>query len=70
MPPTESSDLEFFQLLEDHVVRHVVEESVCGRQDDVSQLDIKGGAVSSIRAEETPRKQRERDVKCGVGVGR
>lgn len=42
--------LQFLQLLEDHVVGHVVEEPVRGRQDDVSQLNVERGAVGSIRA--------------------
>lgn len=42
--------LQLFQLLQDHVVRHVVEQSVCGGQDDVPKLDIEGRAVSSLGA--------------------
>lgn len=41
--------LEFLQLLQDHVVRHVVKEPIGGGEDDVTQLDVKGGAVCSIR---------------------
>lgn len=44
--------LQLFQLLQDHVVRHVVKQSVCGGQDDVPKLDIEGRAVSSHRAGE------------------
>lgn len=42
--------LQFLQLLQDHVVGHVVEESVGRREDDVAQLDIERGAVCSIGA--------------------
>lgn len=42
--------LELLQLLQDHVVRHVVEEPVGGREDDVTQLDVEGRAVCCIRA--------------------
>lgn len=45
--------LEFLQLLQDHVVRHVVKQPVSGREDDVTKLDVKGRAVSGIRAEGT-----------------
>ncbi|CAB1332835.1 unnamed protein product [Coregonus sp. 'balchen'] len=36
----------------DHVVGHVVEEAIRGGQDDVTQLDVEGGAVSGLRAGE------------------
>lgn len=42
--------LELFELLQDHVVGHVVEEAIRGSQDDVTQLDVEGGAVSGLRA--------------------
>lgn len=42
--------LQLFQLLQDHVVRHVVKQPICGSQDDVPKLDIEGGAVSSLGA--------------------
>lgn len=44
--------LELFELLQDHVVGHVVEEAIRGGQDDVTQLDIEGGAISGLRAGE------------------
>lgn len=47
--------LQLFQLLQDHVVRHVVKQSVCGGQDDVPKLDIEGRAVSSLGAGEGQR---------------
>lgn len=42
--------LQLFQLLQDHVVRHVVKQPVCGGQDDVPKLDIEGRAVSGLGA--------------------
>lgn len=45
--------LEFLQLLQDHVVRHVVKEPVSGCEDDVTQLNVKGRAVCGVRAEGT-----------------
>lgn len=42
---------EFLQLLQYHVVWHVVKEPISGSEDDVAQLYIKGGAVCSVRAE-------------------
>lgn len=55
LPPTHlcTSYLELFQLLQDHVVRHVVEEPVSGGEDDVAQLDIEGGAIGRVGAEGT-----------------
>lgn len=55
LPPTHLSTpyLELFQLLQDHVVWHVVEEPVSGGEDDVAQLDIEGGAVGRVGAEGT-----------------
>lgn len=41
--------LEFFQLLKNHVVWHVVKEAVARSQDDVTELHVEGGAVSSFR---------------------
>lgn len=41
--------LEFFQLLKNHVVWHVVKEAVTCSQDDVTELHVEGGAVSSFR---------------------
>lgn len=41
--------LKFFQLLKNHVVWHVVKEAVACSQDDVTELHVKGGAVSSFR---------------------
>lgn len=41
--------LEFFELLKNHVVWHVVKEAVACRQDDVTELHVEGGAVSSFR---------------------
>lgn len=43
--------LEFFELLKDHVVGHVVKEAVACRQDDVAELHVKGGAVGCFWAE-------------------
>lgn len=45
-----ATHLELLQLLQDHVVRHVVEQPVSGGQDDVTQLDVEGRAVCRIRA--------------------
>lgn len=42
--------LEFLQLLQDHVVRHVVEEPVGGGEDDVAKLDVEGRAVCCVGA--------------------
>lgn len=42
--------LEFLQLLQDHVVRHVVEEAVGGGEDNVAQLDVEGRAVCCVGA--------------------
>lgn len=55
LPPTHPSGrgapyLQLLQLLQDHVVRHVVEEAVGGGEDDVTQLDVEGGAVGRVRA--------------------
>lgn len=44
---------ELLQLLQDHVVRHVVEEPIGGCKDDVTQLDVEGRAVCGIRAADT-----------------
>lgn len=41
--------LEFFELLQNHVVRHVVKEAVGRSQDDVTKLHVKGRAVSCFR---------------------
>lgn len=43
--------LEFFELLKDHVVGHVVKQAVARRQDDVTKLHVKRGAVGCFRAE-------------------
>ena len=43
--------LEFFQLLKNHVVWHVVKQPVACRQDDVTKLHVEGGAVSSFGTE-------------------
>lgn len=43
--------LEFFELLKNHVVWHVVKEAVARRQDDVTELHVEGGAVSGFGAE-------------------
>lgn len=43
--------LEFFELLQDHVVGHVVKEAVARCQDDVAELHVEGGAVSRFGAE-------------------
>ena len=53
LPPANlfGTHLELLQLLQDHVVRHVVEEPIGGGEDDVPNLDIEGGAVCSVRAE-------------------
>lgn len=40
--------LEFLQLLQDHVVRHVVKETVGGGEDDVPELHVKGRAVGGV----------------------
>lgn len=48
-----ATHLQFLQLLEDHVVGHVVKEPVRGREDDVPQLDVKGGAVCGVRTART-----------------
>lgn len=55
LPPTHLSIpyLELFQLLQDHVVWHVVEEPISGSEDDVAQLDIEGGAIGRVGAEGT-----------------
>lgn len=45
-----ATHLELLQLLQDHVVRHVVEEPVSGGQDDVTQLDVEGRAICRVRA--------------------
>lgn len=50
-----ASHLQLLQLLQDHVVRHVVEEAVGGGEDDVAQLDVEGGAVCRVRAAGTDR---------------
>lgn len=42
--------LEFFELLQNHVVWHVVKEAIARRKDDVTELHVEGGAVSSFRA--------------------
>lgn len=42
--------LEFLQLLQDHVVRHVVKKPIGGGEDDVAQLDVEGRAVCRLRA--------------------
>lgn len=42
--------LEFFELLKDHVVRHVVKEAIARRKDDVTELHVEGGAVSGFGA--------------------
>ena len=44
--------LELLEFLQDHVVWHVVKEAVCGREDDVTQLDVEGRAVCSLRTVE------------------
>lgn len=58
--------LELFELLQDHVVRHVVEEPIGGGEDDVTQLDIEGRAVCSVRAEgtDTEKSGREHYMQC------
>lgn len=45
--------LQFFQLLEDHIIRHVVKQPIGGGEDDVTQLHVKGGAVSGFWAVNT-----------------
>lgn len=50
-----ATHLEFFQLLQDHVVRHVVEKPISGGEDDVTKLDIERRAVCGIRAAHTHR---------------
>lgn len=50
MRKNEFRHLEFFELLKDHVVGHVVKETVARRQDDVAKLHIKGGAVGRFGA--------------------
>ena len=52
--------LELLELLQYHVVGHVVEEAVGRCKDDVTKLHIERGAVSGIRARERER-QAERD---------
>lgn len=41
--------LEFFELLKNHVVWHVVKEAIARRKDDVTELHVKGGAVGGFR---------------------
>lgn len=45
--------LQLFELLQDHVVGHVVKEAISGSEDDVTQLHVKGGTVGGIRAAQT-----------------
>lgn len=47
--------LEFLQLLQYHVIWHVVEEPISGSEDDVTELYVKGSAVCGVRAEEQTR---------------
>lgn len=47
--------LEFLELLEDHVVGHVVKKPIARSEDNVSKLDVKGRAVGSVRAESKQR---------------
>lgn len=48
--------LQLLQLLQDHLVRHVVKEAVGGRDNDVTQLDVKGGAFGHVGAAERNRR--------------
>lgn len=43
-----ATHLQLLQLLEDHVVGHVVEQPVGSREDDVTELDVKGRAVCCV----------------------
>lgn len=52
---TTAPHLEFLQLLEDHVVRHVVKQPVSSREDDVTELDVKGRAVCCVGTARTHR---------------
>lgn len=45
----QKSDLEFFELLEDHVIWHVVKEAIGRCEDDVTELHVEGGAVGCFR---------------------
>lgn len=54
----QKSHLEFFELLEDHVVWHVVKEAVARRQDDVTELYVERGAVGGFRAAGNQRDRR------------
>lgn len=40
--------LEFFELLENHVVRHVVKQAITRRQDDITELHVERGVVSGF----------------------
>ena len=42
--------LELLELLQDHVVGHVVEQPIGCGEDDVAELYVKGGAVCFVRA--------------------
>lgn len=42
--------LKFLQLVQDHVVRHVIKQPVSGGEDDVTQLHAERGAVCCVRA--------------------
>lgn len=59
--------LEFFKLPQNHVVRHVVKEAVTGRQDDVAELHVERGAVSSIGAGRQTGGDEARSVTSGSG---
>lgn len=44
------TDLEFLQLLQDHVIGHVVKEPVGGGEDDVAELHVEARAVGCVGA--------------------
>lgn len=50
--------LELLELLQDHVVRHVVKKAVRSGEDDVTKLDVKRRLVRHFGTEE--RRERER----------
>lgn len=49
-PDRIATHLEFLQLLQDHVVRHIVKQPVGSREDNVTKLDIKGRAICCVGA--------------------